>query len=115
MRNIFEYIFYGYISVVMYLSFTPSSDMGTGNDKINHLLAFVMFTILFEVAFRPEKLPIVFLSGLLFGFFIEFVQYFLPYRSSEFYDIVADFLGIVLGFIMFHSLKKYLKIKKSKI
>ena len=31
---------------------------------------------------------------LLFGIFIEFIQYFIPYRETSVYDVIADLVGI---------------------
>lgn len=42
-------------------------------------------------------------------FFFETLQYFLPYRSFDFYDIVADSVGAFFGILIFHSCKKVSK------
>jgi VanZ family protein len=37
---------------------------------------------------------------LLFAAAMEFVQYFLPYRSFSFYDLLGNGTGVILGFIL---------------
>ena len=36
----------------------------------------------------------------LFGVFIEFVQFFIPYRSADVFDVLADVIGGLI-FILF--------------
>lgn len=38
----------------------------------------------------------------LFGLFIECLQYFIPERSFEFFDLIANFIGILTGVVSFY-------------
>lgn len=42
------------------------------------------------------------LLSFLFGLFIEITQYFIPERSFELLDLVANFFGILLGILIFY-------------
>ena len=106
LRNL-KLIFYSYIAVTMYLSFAPVSNVGSDSDKVNHILAFIVFAVLFEYVYRLNKIHISIITGLVFGVFIEFVQYFLPYRSCDFFDVLADISGILIGFFIGIYLKKF--------
>jgi VanZ family protein len=83
--------------VIMYLATTPRSyplveDL---NDKVSHILAFGALALLGDFSFPTEKFGIKkFLWLLSYGLLIEFVQYFLPYRSASLLDLIADCLGL---------------------
>jgi VanZ family protein len=38
----------------------------------------------------------------LFGLFIECLQFFIPERSFEIFDIIANFIGILMGVVVFY-------------
>lgn len=70
----------------------------TGWDKANHLLAFAVLAWLGSHAY-PQRLALV-LSGLLaYGALIEILQSFTTYRSTDWHDLLADGLGLVLGWL----------------
>lgn len=73
-------------------------------DKIIHAVVFGGWTYLFgfvrySYTTRPTSYwGIDLLAGIGFGLGIELLQYFLPTdRSAEFYDFMADLLGILLA------------------
>ena len=67
-------------------------------DKLLHFSAFLILTLFMDLSIkRPlpfNKAAVIFL--IMYAFFIELVQYFLPYRSAEVFDFVADLLGILV-------------------
>jgi len=67
-------------------------------DKAKHTFAFF---VLFILAFNGFKIKakLLMLLLLFYGLQIEIVQYFIPKREFSFFDIFADGVGIVLGFI----------------
>lgn len=63
-------------------------------DKVLHFIAFYTLAVLVDFSFPHRRfgLPkIILLIG--YGLAIELVQSFLPYRSAETADVVADMLG----------------------
>lgn len=75
-------------------------------DKIKHISAFFTLSLLLNkasstIAHRFRNI----LALLLFGFLIEVVQYFIPSRDSDWMDILADFVGIVLFQVAYSSFK----------
>lgn len=83
--------------VILYLATTPRSYPAVEalNDKISHILAFGTLALLGDFSFPAEKFGIKkFLWLLSYGLLIEFVQYFLPYRSASLLDLLADCLGL---------------------
>ncbi|MCE1246028.1 MAG: VanZ family protein [Firmicutes bacterium] len=94
-------VFFVYIAIVLFMSFYRfGPDIQTGNDKINHAAAFVVFAVLYYFAWNSCSLPAIFGYGMGLGIFIEIVQYFLKYRSAEFGDLLSDLAGLAVGFMI---------------
>ena len=95
--------------VVCYLAFTPTPPQMVGAwwDKANHALAFVALTFTACLAFpKPwRSIWLVMLGMLAFGAAIEVVQAFVPGRSCEWEDLLADSVGIVAGVLVALSLR----------
>lgn len=84
--------------VVLVLALLPSPPPGltTGWDKSNHLLAFAVLAWLGCKAF-PQRVAVALLGLLAYGALIEILQSFTPTRSAEWLDLLADSLGILVG------------------
>ena len=67
-------------------------------DKFNHFFAFFVLFILLNLSFKMSNLA-KFSLLLVFGLQIEIIQHFLPERYFSLFDIFADFVGILIGFI----------------
>lgn len=84
-----------------WFAFTPDPPPGVsgGWDKWNHLLAFAVLSSLatlgWTTAHRRHRVVAAGLVG--YGVLIEVVQAFVPGRSAELADVVADAAGIALG------------------
>ncbi len=95
-------LFYISLMGAFILSVLPSSPPGLEKvwDKANHALAFIVIAYLGFVAYR-DSLVRLSLLVMLFGISIEVVQSFVPWREFSFLDMLADFIGILLGLILF--------------
>jgi len=92
------------------LLLTPADEIDTFNyfdfpgvDKIVHLTSFMVLEILSLKYFFSSHLKsafIVIAITILYGVFIEIIQIYVPGRSFEWWDIVADFAGIILGYFV---------------
>ena len=86
---------------VGYLALTPapSPDLSVGWDKANHALAFAALAFAADKGFGSKRgHRVVGALGLLgYGAAIEVAQYFLPPRSCDWHDLVADAAGIAVG------------------
>ena len=71
----------------------------TGWDKGDHFLTFAVLTILGCRAF-PAHIAAVLAGLLAYGGLIEVLQSFTPYRLAEWGDLVADSLGIIVGYAL---------------
>ncbi|WP_280931989.1 VanZ family protein [Aquimarina sp. 2201CG14-23] len=95
-----------------------------GSDKVGHLLAYFVFTIVwFLFFFFSEKQNRSFAQSLmwagilafLFGILMEFFQAILTsYRSSEWYDVLANTSGIIFAAIVLKMLQnKLVRFKRA--
>lgn len=77
-------------------------------DKFNHFFAFFVLFILLSFAQKLSNLA-KFILLLLFGLQIEIIQHFLPNRYFSAFDIFADFVGIMLGFLFLKAINGKIK------
>jgi VanZ family protein len=77
----------------------PSSMLDTGWDKGNHVLAFAVLTFLGCMAF-PTRRALLLVGLLGYGVLIENLQRLTGYRFSEYQDLMADIIGMVVGYLL---------------
>lgn len=78
------------------------------NDKLKHIVAFVVLSFLTDFAFPRSPFAHRKIAALLMlGVFIEVVQYFLPYREASFLDVLADAVGIAGYFLAQPLLQRF--------
>jgi glycopeptide antibiotics resistance protein len=76
-----------------------------------HLLSFFIAALLCFKAFKHGSLNLVFTSGVLlflYSILLESIQVFLPYRTFNYFDILANSVGIGLGIIIFVYYPKFM-------
>jgi len=92
-----------YIFAIVPQDIAPT--IGDLSDKTLHFIAFAVLTLLLNLSYRmawwKSIAYLLFYAG-----FIEFSQYFTPNRCSEWLDIVADGIGIVIGLLLYAGYKK---------
>jgi VanZ family protein len=127
---LFEYfekrkIYLIYIPLIIYWIFlfivtslpapsVPSFEVG---DKVKHFAAFFGLSVLLSLTLLYQNknllvkryyLGATFIIASIYGFLDEFHQSFIPGRSSEFLDWVADSLGALVGILfIFYMVKKF--------
>ena len=82
-----------------------SSSSNLINDKLLHFSCFACLTILFSFAKIVTQDFWLYVMVLSYGILIEVVQLYLPYRSFEFLDILADFSGILFASFLMKFIK----------
>lgn len=70
------------------------------NDKVTHALAFATLMSWFSGIFRFRLAPALALALVGYGALIEILQSFTPTRQPELADLVADTVGILLGWLL---------------
>ena len=74
-------------------------------DKALHFLCFSYLTLIAWLSRILNKDLHVYVIVLAYGILIEIVQRYLPYRSFEYLDIFADFVGVIAGLIIIKIIK----------
>ena len=106
-RFLFLLLAIAWAGVIFYLSSQPSIDtplLFPGQDKLFHLIAFGLLGFLLMGAMKTTSSgyltgQVWFTAALVasYGVLDEFHQYFVPGRSVEIYDALADATGGLLG------------------
>jgi len=106
-RTVFLLAVLSWAGLIFYLSSQPSIEtpaLFPGQDKLFHLVAFGMLGFLAAGSLRASQdgyatrqIWLVVLAVTLYGISDEFHQYFVPGRSADIYDVVADAAGGLLG------------------
>lgn len=85
---------------VLALSPQQSTTIDTGWDKLNHMLAFAVLGLLALAASgRHVVMPLLWLLG--YGVVLELLQGLTPARVASPADIIADILGLLLGWLLY--------------
>ncbi len=71
-----------------------------------HAVGFMGVALLYAWAYQKAKWWKNIIYGLTFGIFIEIIQYFIPYRSFELFDIIADGIGLGFGILLIETYNK---------
>jgi len=97
------------LSVTTWLAWTPDPPprLDTGWDKANHLLAFTALTVTALLGARPRRRRDAACAAALlaYGTLIEAVQAFVPGRSAEPADLLADATGIGCALLLARALR----------
>ena len=97
------------VAVVSMLS-VPGQQMFQGQDKLSHLLVYMVLFGLLLLAYG-KKWRLMSLGILLacFSALIEVAQSFTGYRQAEWLDLLANILGILVTALFYKALKSYKK------
>lgn len=101
--------------LLSYLLLIPFPDIDTSSfdipfkDKIVHILLFLIWTYLLLQFFGNKKKLSVLLFVLFYGIGTEVAQSFIPDRSCELMDVMADALGIAVGYYLYQWNGRLLK------
>jgi VanZ family protein len=80
-------------------------------DKVLHCIAYALLGALFFRAFKTTRIKnkvnllwvLSVLLSSLYGIGDEIHQYFVPYRSADLMDVLADILGAVMGVYFYQT------------
>ena len=106
-RFIFLALAISWAGVIFYLSSQPSIDMPSffpGQDKLFHMVEFGVLGFFLmggmkttSSGYRTGQIWFVVVLVMLYGLLDEFHQYFVPGRTMDIYDALADAAGGLLG------------------
>jgi VanZ family protein len=103
----------------------PSPDIGPDwpfKDKVLHFAAYALLGALFLRAFYTTRikhhLKLIFslsvLFSALYGISDEIHQSFVPYRTADYRDVLADIFGSIVGVYIFYQITIGKKSKTTK-
>ena len=111
--------------VIIFLTLFPSDKIGSSElyqyDKLGHFVLFFSWTFLFgllmiSVKHLEASLVWIFITGSLFGIFIEIMQGALPFdRTPSFGDAIADILGTLAATILLMLIKNRYLIRGERV
>ncbi|MBD3264374.1 MAG: hypothetical protein GF375_04645 [Candidatus Omnitrophica bacterium] len=105
-KNIFSpAVLVSYTALILVASLIPlnlpQKDYFFSPDKLLHVFFYILLAFLATNLFFCKAKSYPGLKGFLYSFclglLIEGIQYFLPYRSFEAYDLLANLLGSLAG------------------
>jgi len=112
--KLFLFCALGWAGAIFYLSHIPGVEVPPvlfGMDKLLHAIVFGIlgfFTLgALTGTVRPRRIPLPWLAVLLvtaYGVLDEFHQHFVPGRTPDIYDVMADAAGGMLGVWLFRVL-----------
>ena len=101
------WLFFAYISLVIYLSLTPGDELNWFSklwryDKVVHFteylgVGFLMINMLMIKPLKKAHWLLAMLFLLIFPLFDELLQYYIPKRIPDIYDGIADICGGFIG------------------
>ena len=93
MNKLYKTTFFIYISLITFLAFIPSNQavmVFPNFDKLVHFGAFFVLFLLLDLAFKGTASFKALGILILYGVAIESAQVFIPYRSGEMNEILAN-------------------------
>lgn len=84
-------------------------------DYLFHVAMFACLSVLFRLAYFPERSLTFSKAVLYFGvmltaaFFSEAIQWLVPYRVFNINDLIANFLGVILSFLLIRQGRFFFK------
>jgi VanZ family protein len=94
---------YGFVGLVIYLSLTPDPpDMDlTGGQDFGHVIAYFWLMLWFAQLHRDTGKRLAYAAAFLaLGIGLEYVQGWTGYRDFDYWDMLRDFAGIAIGFVL---------------
>ena len=109
-----------YMGLIFYLSSSPlpmTFYPFSFFDKLVHIIEYGILASLIYLSLRDIKVSknhlfiLAFTISFLYGVSDEIHQYFVPLRQFDYLDIVADGMGILIGFFVFFLLSRRLNLR----
>ena len=109
MKTLYRSIFFLSLIIVFYLSLVPAAAipkiaaLDFLSDKLIHVVIFLFLSFVgLKCHFNFSK---TFLSIMIFsfGFTIEVIHYYHPYRFFEIADLIANLIGILAALVIFNK------------
>ena len=100
MRPVWLAVGWAMVTAIVWLSLTPSPPKVDfeHSDKVGHFLAYGSVMFWFAQLYSERKARLGYAAGFVaMGVALEFIQGWTGYRDFELYDMLADGVGVALG------------------
>jgi len=113
--NTYKKLLFVYILLIIGVSSIPGQAMPKSwfswgwEDKIYHMIEYSVLGILAYLSYCDHvrySFSLLVVSGFSFGLFDELYQSLIPGRFPNAFDVIADGIGVTLGSISTHYLRK---------
>ena len=96
-------LFYGDINKIPTTEFSVET-------TLNHLLSYIYISLLgFFIYLNTNKFKTLVSFIFFLAFILEFLQIVIPNRSFEIYDLFANLIGVLIGYLIIHAYKFWRK------
>ncbi len=105
----FQALLFLVLGVILIMTTDPAPPAATAgvNDKLAHVLSFLMLGLLAQQAFPRLKTGWPLYTWLLtYGLAIELIQFFIPERSFSLLDLAADAAGLLMAYAFMLSIRQ---------
>ena len=102
--SILGWFFYGDIRI------QPQLNSNFSNFSPNHFYAFLILSLLGIGSYYKDKIKVLFLYLFFISIFLELCHVIIPLRNFEYKDLISNFLGVLLIFLLF-KFNNFLKSK----
>ncbi|WP_444994299.1 VanZ family protein [Aliikangiella sp. IMCC44359] len=116
-QSYWKLLFWIILAALLYLTLTPKPPQPISFhniDKLYHFAAFGGFTFVFGIAFSKISYWYILLVSILLGIAIEVVQIYVPNRGFSIADMLADFIGVIVGIIISRAIVKKQSSNKNR-
>jgi VanZ family protein len=99
-RKVLIALGWAWVAAIVWLSLTPSPPKVDfeQSDKLGHFLAYGSLMLWFCLLYAPTKARVGYAAGFIaMGVGLEFIQGMLGYRTYEVFDMLANTIGVLLG------------------
>ncbi len=123
-RKHITYLFIAYFVFIALVLLMPPGWMGSSlnkiasvswSDKLVHVLLFLPLVPLWKHAFPYHPIGKIYFYAILVAITAEGSHYFLPYRTFEVNDMLANFVGVSSGLIIHTIIRKYLLPQNNRL
>ena len=99
-------VFFSSLAAVFILSIVNANEiprinaLGFLTDKAIHLVIYLYLALIgLMCSFKTRKIVLIFYI-FMFGFFIEIIHIFHPYRFFEYFDLLANLFGVTIALLI---------------
>lgn len=117
-RNVWRWFAIIWALFILWVSVIPAADLPSLSlweaDKFAHAAVYLLLTIFVSMALKKYSVSITAGLCLLYGIILEIIQgQFLPSRTFDYYDIIANTFGCISGIFVILLIRRMRNIHRA--